>query len=308
MVVLITILLGVFLGTFGSAWTHYFVHKFNLLESSIIWKNHLQHHLGVDTEQADRRKYTMPVYSLIRTLTYLEFSRWTWLDFGLFVISITFPVFGFAFLIGIFITENFGFLQHTYDGDCVDFTNKFWNKIANNQGYHSEHHGESVCKHSTDVEVITGLVAAYAWLFVSLLLYPVMVLNWAKPTVKGAYIFGFFTNLANYKAMEGISMTPLLRRMPSIFDNPKILIHYMKIIFRKEKNVLGKTSKYIDKTSKLKQSHDISGIRNVYKENPSMIKNKEILIYKDEILEGHHRHFSLEDAQRMSGLVYIKIS
>lgn len=307
--VLCILALGLFLGSFGAVWTHYLVHKFDLLDSSIIWKNHKHHHAGTDTEQADRRKYTMPMYALVRTLTYFEVSRWTWLDLGLFWLSLAFPIFGFSFLLGIFITENWGFLQHSYKGDAVNFTNKFWNKYGCNQGFHSEHHKEDEVKHEVDTEIITGLLAAYAWFGVCLLLFPLLILipkSWAK--VPGAYIFGFWTNLANYKVHEGLSLIPLLRRMPSIFDNPKILFHYLTIIFRMESDVTGQIKKYQGIKDKLKGSHAISSIRNVYQDYPEMIKNKNILVYKDEILEGHHRHFSLQDSQLASGLVYINIT
>lgn len=284
---MIMLCLGILLGTVGLAWMHYCVHKYDIFNISIVWKKHKLHHLGNDLEQKQRQLYTMPMYSLVRTVGYFAFWDWSILDLVVFILGILYPNIGFIVLMGIFVAENIGYLQHTYLDHPICFTNKFDNLIGFDCGYHTKHHGND-SQYSTNTEVIWGLFCSYLWLLIVLVLYPIMIFNPTKANVPGAYIFGFFRNLANYRKQEGFSIVPLLRRMPSIFDDPSILSNYIRIMFRKEITAWFVVHK-IDKPHRLNYSHPISNNRNVYKLG-LVPTNKRVLVYKNEILEGHHRH------------------
>lgn len=277
--IIFSILSGILLGTFGLAWMHHLVHKYKLFNLSVFWKFHKAHHSQDDPEQILKNEFTMPMYALIRTAIYLNPINWTILDFLIFLLcayksSIILPL-----LLGVFIAENIGYLQHTYDGHPIDFTNKFDNLFGFDCGYHSLHHLKET-KHKVNTEVVFGLFASYFWLFLIILLYPLLIINKTKPTIPGAYAYNFWQNLSNYRAQEGLSILNLVRRMPSIFDNPKILIQYVAIIFG------------ID-TVKNDTSHDISQIRNIY--NYVKPNNFRIIRSKGRIIEGHHRYLSNPD-------------
>jgi hypothetical protein len=91
----------------------------------------------------------------------------------------------------------------------------------------------------------------------------------------------FYKNIANYKEANGISFRKLIYRMPSIFDKPKILIQYIRLIFG-----------YSNKTELPELSHDISQIRNIY--NYIDFDRKSITIKNGKVTEGHHRYMAMK--------------
>ncbi len=288
---MLILLMGIFFGTYGLAWAHHLVHKYNLFYISIIWRYHKLHHLINDPEQPNRQRYSLPLYGLVSSLKYFNLLKWTLLDWVVVIVGIIYPTLGLSFLVGIFISENIGYLQHTYEGTPVNFTNKFDNLIGLSCGMHAKHHNKE-SNYNVNTEVIFGLTCAYVWLIICVILYPFLLFSFKRSNIPGAYLFGFFQNLANYRAIEGRSIRSLIYRMPSVFDKPILLWQYLRIIFRKEcvKGIVNTGNIY---TNKLYYSHEVSNIRNIY--NYKAPQNNKILIYHNQIIEGHHRYAAKSD-------------
>ena len=101
----------------------------------------------------------------------------------------------------------------------------------------------------------------YSWVFIYMVLYPLMVLCPFTPK------------------HSGLSLSDALHRMPSIFDKPKILIQYIRLFFGLS-NI----------TEVPEFSHDISQNRNIYN---YIDHNKDDIIFKDGlIVDGHHRYMA----------------
>lgn len=273
------ILTGVFFGTFCMAWAHELVHKYRLFNISLIWKYHALHHQKNDPEYELKKKNICIVeYAFLSTLRYLNPLKWTVLDFIVFGVGCYVPFLGLSFLFGIFVAEHIGYLQHAKDNTPVDFTNKFCNKWGLGCGHHAEHH-RTTTHYSTDTNVLYGLLVMYIWASLSVFLYPLLLLvDKDKANYSGVYCFGLIQNMRNYKHRNGISMRKLLHRMPSIFDKPKLLGQYTKLMF----NSKPLTTEF---------AHDISQIRNIY--NFTDCKEPEnVVIYKGTVYDGHHRLLS----------------
>lgn len=269
MIVLYIILTGSFLGTFGLAWSHHIVHKYGLFGISIVWIHHLKHHKKDDPEQKLKRTNHMAGYAAKRTVKYLNIKNWQPLDFAVGLLGLVIPPLGLSFIVGLYVAECIGYLQHTYNGHPIDFTCKFDNYIGLNCGKHSKHHNKKI-KYKVKTPVLLGIVCANFWVLVCLSLYPLLLINKKRATIPGAYLYGFWQNAANYKALYGNSITNLLYRASSIFDNPYILLQYFRIMFTG------------------KGDHDISDIRNIY----NFIKekgNSTVVRYQGQIIEGRHR-------------------
>lgn len=277
---ILSILFGIFLGSIGLAWMHHLVHKFRLYSTSICWKYHKLHHSANDPEFAMKQNTDIMSYSIKRFFVYMNFKEWTLLDWGLFMACLAIPKLGLSVTIGLFMTCNIEYLQHDYNNYPVDFTNKFDNWIGLNFGKHTEHHGKRTVKHEVTTEFYVGMVAMYTWLVICVILYPALLLNPVKPNNPGVYKYGLFTNLANYKAMNGISFQKLMYRMPSLFDKPKILIQYIRLIFGME-----------NETELSELSHDVSQIRNIYMYRTDLPMNG-IKTFNGKVIEGHHRYMA----------------
>lgn len=277
---MIYLLLGLFLGTVGLAWMHEIVHKWKLFNISICWKYHLLHHGKNDPELELKRNNDIISYSLKRLLIYMNVRKWRWLDFLTLGLCIYNPMLFLTVFSALFIVCNIEYLQHDYNNYPVDFCNKFDNFIGLNFGKHTKHHGYNQVKHEVDTEFYVGFFAMYIWFFVCLLFYPILLINPKKPNEPGIYKYGLLQNISNYKASNGNSFRKLLYRMPSIFDKPKILIQYIRLMFG-----------FSNKTELPELTHDVSNIRNIYlfKELPL----DGITFNNGKVTEGHHRYIAL---------------
>lgn len=271
------LLIGLFFGSVGLCGWHELVHRFNLYNISIVWKQHKLHHINYnnakDCEFTLRRKYPLPIYASYKTLLYFKyFTKWSIFDYLILLLGIIQPTFGLACLFAIFIAENISFLQHTYNGIPIDFTNKFDNFIGCDFGAHASHHGTKT-KYKISTLFWWGLFCAYLWLIFVISFYPLLKLSHRKANVPGVYKYSLMQNIANYIALNGRSIYPLLWRASSVFDKPIILIQYLSIIFG----------------YKVIPSHDISEARNIYKQGVFVDPNALIILYKGKCIEGHHR-------------------
>lgn len=274
------IILGIFLGTYGLAWMHFLVHKYDMWRSSVVWSHHLLHHSKlVDLEFVQRRKYDIITYSAVRTFNYIkDFRNWGYMDYLAILIAVAEPGLLISYLVGIFISENIGYLQHDYSGQAVDFTNRFDNFISLNAGHHSKHHGHTT-KHRVETQIFIGLFAMYCWWIIVAIIYVPMRFNPKRSNLKGVYKFDILTNLANYREANGTDISKLIYRSTSIFDKPKILGQYVQMIF-------GRTPV----AEKPYLSHDISNIRNIYLFTSEIVDTKDVVWYEGKIVEGHHRY------------------
>jgi len=276
---LIYILSGVFLGTIGLAWSHLLVHRYNLFWISICWEKHLSHHSD-DTEEFNLKKdNNILVYSIKRLRIYLNPKNWKILDYLYLVSCCLNPYLIITYLIALYIACNIEYLQHDYQNYPIDFTNKFDNFIGFGFGNHTSHHGYMEVKNKIDTEFYIGLFAMYFWMLIVVLFYPILVISTKKSNGAGDYSYNLLQNIANYKELNGTSFSKLIHRMPSIFDKPKILIQYVKLMFGITNN----------NTEHPYFSHDISPIRNIYMKGAPYSVN-DIVIKDGKILEGHHRY------------------
>lgn len=284
-VIMITqVFIGIFLGTFGLAWQHHMAHKFNLFRISYFWGLHQLHHKKNDPEQVLRKKYPMSVYAVISSIKYLKV--WNYKGYEIVYIGLL-SCFGMlpAFLISLYIAECIGYLQHDYDGNPIDFTNRFDNFVGFDCGYHSKHH-KNPAGGSTNTEVIFGLFISHLFIVCVILLMPIYILNPLKSNIKGVTLFGFFQNLANVRAEEGFIPYRVLYRMSSVFDKPQLFIQYFRCLFNKEDNF---NIKFLSVGLSNNETHDVSDIRNIYRFRPDLDKG-DVITYKNKVVSGHHRN------------------
>ena len=279
--------LGLFLGTYGLAWMHHLVHKYDMFNTSIVWKEHLKHHGNNDPEHALKQTNDYFRYSFKRVFYYLtNLKRWGVADYMTLILCLIHPPLFISVVVGLFVAENIAYLQHDYSGYPVNFTNRFDNFIGLNAGAHAEHHNKPM-KHKVGTQIFFGLLCTYVWGLLVILLYPTLKISTKRANVPGVYAFGFLQNVANYKAENGESVVPLLYKTPSFFDNPGILWQHINLIF---------TGKVL--TTNPDVSHDISDIRNMYN-HTGVEKGFTPTTYNGRVWDGHHR-FAV--SQRLRGV------
>ena len=284
---LVSILVGYLLGTFGLAYSHIIVHKFKLYNISICWKLHMDHHRGLDLGDWNGHLISYMGHRISR---YLDIRRLSILDLASIAISIAVWQIGIALLVALVVSESIGYFQHDSSGRAIDNTNRLENLIGLNVGRHSAHHNMPLGG-TVNTFTLLALPCVYLWVIIVYSLKPLLFIVKKEPTVAGAYLFGFTQNVANYRAIHGQNLDNVLWRCSSIYDKPSLLVEYLLAMFNSDLKGKEFRLEYGESiASDISFSHGVSSARNVYLSGNKKIEGgPPVIIFDKKVIEGHHR-------------------
>jgi hypothetical protein len=280
--------LALLLATLGLSLSHSLVHKYGISHWSVLYDVHRDHHNPSKDPESFLRKLPWHQYIIHKLKLYFT-GRWTIVDYVLIGLLLVYGIKAIvAALLALVMVELIGFCQHTMDGKAVNCYNYFMNSLSDNSGLHSSHHGEVDSNYPWQYGAMTGLLASGLWILTCCFLRTLLIFPWPKANVPGAYLFGFAQNVGNYVAANGRSVMNLFHRVPSIFEQPTLLLEYLIAMTKKVTIGRYKVVPIGDKAG-LKYSHGICQNRNIYRfgHKPS---GGVIIVFRDTIIEGHHRY------------------
>lgn len=281
------IVLAFLSASIGLSLSHEIAHRYNLFHLSVYYQVHLDHHGIFDPEKSLRRE-TIINYTIKKIKLYLA-SPATLVD------GIWFAMFCYAgipaiitYFASLILIEFIGYVQHDTFGKPIDFKNWGDNALFYNAGFHSAHHKEqAIGEHNSGV--LLGMLATIAWIGICFGLYPLLKFSSDKSNTPGMYFFGLFQNVRNYKAANGESITPLFYKSASIWDEPTLLLSYLRIMFRSSLKNIDCQLVPGQARSDYRLDHAVIPMRNIYLKTKKT-NDRRIFVYQNKIVDGHHRY------------------